>query len=144
MKRIIVRAFLCVSLLVLFSGYVSAMPVDPPPSGKIWVEIDGNWGLVIAPPGDGPFIWRNNAWIIDPTPSPMGMEWIPGHWGDREWIPGHWEAVPTPGPGVNWVPGHWKGNTWVPGHWKGSPPHGKKWMPGHRGPRGRWIPGHWK
>ncbi|OGW39127.1 MAG: hypothetical protein A2Y97_09180 [Nitrospirae bacterium RBG_13_39_12] len=143
MKRIICTAILCLSLLVFLSGYALALPSAPPPPGKYWVEIGGEWILVVAPPGDGPYIWRNGKWLIDPANPPHGSEWIPGHWSANGWVSGHWKVVPSPGEGTNWVPGHWRGNRWIPGHWAGSPTPGKHWVPGHRGQGGRWIPGHW-
>lgn len=117
----------------------------PPPRGKIWVEISGLWTLVIAPPGDGPYIWADNSWVPDPAPPPPGYEWVPGYWSSRVWVPGHWEIVAkAPSRNVVWITGHWDGNIWAPGHWEGPPPPKKKWVPGHRGPGDRWIPGHWK
>jgi len=154
MKRLINIAIAFASLFIFFNGYALAVPSEAPPPGKIWIEAGAEWILVVAPPGDGPYIWREGRWIIDQTPPPSDAEWIPGHWVPAHhkknvyiaghWVPGHWEAMQSPGPGAKWVPGHWKGNEWVPGHWKGAPPHGKQWVPAHRGPAGRWIPGHWK
>lgn len=144
MRRYAFIMVVSLSLLVCFSNYASALPSEPPPPGKIWVEAGGTWTLVVEPPGDGPYIWRDSKWIIDPTPPPADSEWIPAHWAPKGWVPGHWKAVPAPGPGAHWVPGHWKHNKWVPGHWAGDSSRGKNWVPGHRGPRGHWIPGHWK
>lgn len=155
MKKIIFITFLCISWLILFSGYALSVPSEPPPDGKVWVEVGGEWILVVAPPGDGPYSWREGKWVIDPTPPPHGSEWVPGYWVPRHrgpggrWVPGHWvsahwEGVESPGPGVKWVPGHWKAGKWLPGNWAGSPPIGRHWVPGRRGPAGRWIPGHWR
>lgn len=117
----------------------------PPPAGKVWVEISGTWVLVMAPPENGPYIWVNGRWMPDTSPIPENAEWIPGHWTAGGWIPGHWRAFyADPVPGVVWIYGHWEGNRWIEGHWQGSPPHGRKWIPGHYGPSGRWIPGHWR
>ncbi|MEW6571198.1 MAG: hypothetical protein AB1390_08510 [Nitrospirota bacterium] len=142
------RRFIFVVLYVLvlmcLSNYSLALPPGPPPPDKVWIEVGGEWILVVAPPGEGPYVWKDSKWIIDPTPPPPNSEWIPGHWTAKGWIPGHWAVVPSPGPGVHWVPGHWKHGKWIQGHWAGRPKSGKQWVPGHRGPGGRWIPGHWK
>lgn len=116
-----------------------------PPKGRVWIEITGVWTLVIAPPGDGPYIWVDNNWVPDPTPPPPDYEWVPGHWSSGVWIPGHWEIiVKAPGPDLVWIPGHWEGNLWIPGSWEGPPPPKKRWVPGYWGIGHRWIPGHWK
>ena len=154
MKKNIFAIFLSLLIIVLLSGYAFAIPSEPPPSGKVWVKVDGSWILVVEPPGEGPYIWKNNKWVLDSTTPPENSQWVPGHWvpdhwkGDKwipgHWVAGHWKIVKSPGKGMKWVPGHWKGNKWMPGHWVGSYPHKKHWVPGHRGPGGRWIPGHWK
>lgn len=152
MKRLAV--LLCACFFLLFSGVAFGVPREAPPPGKVWIEVGGEWIAVVVPPGDGPFIWKGNKWILDTTPPPPGSEWVPGHWvpgqsqdsvrGAGHWVAGHWEAVPLPGKKAKWISGHWKGNTWIPGHWAGGPPKGKKWIPGRHGPGGQWIPGHWR
>ena len=122
MKKFLYALFLPLLLIIFVSGNAFAIPSEPPPTGKVWVEVDGVWISVIAPPEDGPYIWKGGAWMLDPASPPPNSQWVPG----------------------NWVQGHWKGNKWIPGHWAGSAPHKKKWVPGHRGPGGQWIPGHWK
>lgn len=141
-------------LFAFSSGLAFAVPSEPPPAGKIWVEINGQWVLVVAPPGEGPYIWKESRWMLDTAPPPPDSDWIPGHWAPGHvkgkvmvpghWIPGHWETVASPGPGSKWVPGHWKGNAWISGHWAGTAPRGKDWVPAHRGPGGQRIPGHWR
>ncbi len=153
MKKAFTCFILCISLFIL-SSWAFAIPSGPPPYGKVWVEVGGKWILVVAPPGDGPYRWKGGQWILDPGPYPPNAEWVPGHWeevyvkGSRSstghWVPGHWERLPLPTANAQWVPGHWKQDKWIPGHWKGSPPPGKKWVPGHHGLKGRWSPGHWE
>jgi hypothetical protein len=92
MKKSIFITFLCISWLILFSGYALAVPLKPPPAGKVWVEVGGEWILVIAPPGDGPHVWREGKWVIDPTPPPHGSEWVLGHWAGS---PPPWQADET-------------------------------------------------
>jgi hypothetical protein len=154
MKKILSALFLPLLLIIFVSGNAFAIPSEPPPTGKVWVEVDGVWISVIAPPGDGPYIWKGGAWVLNPASPPPNSQWVPGHWvpghwkGNKwipgHWVAGHWKVVKPPKKGVTWVPGHWKGNKWIPGHWAGSAPHKKKWVPGHRGPGGKWIPGHWR
>lgn len=154
MKKIMIAAILFSSLLVFFTGYAFAIPPGPPPAGKVWVEVNGEWISVIVPPGEGPYLWREGKWVIDPAPPPPDADWVPGHWVPEHWkgntlipghwVAGHWERMTPQVKGAKWVPGRWKGNTWVAGHWAGTAPPGKHWVPGHRGPGGRWIPGHWK
>lgn len=116
----------------------------PPPRGKVWVEINGLWSLVIAPPAYGPYIWVNGRWVPDTAPQPSNAEWVPGHWSRHGWVQGHWGAVsPAPYSSQTWVPGHWNGNVWVTGHWSGNHPRHKRWVPGHHGRHG-WVPGHWR
>lgn len=171
--KVTVKTLCCLSLIGFLCSYAVAVPpppppplvvappppglvippppqpyrrgLRPPPRGKAWVEIMGNWTLVIAPPGDGPYIWVDDSWVPDPTPPPPGAEWVPGHWGRHGWVLGHWRAVaPAPAPGLSWAPGHWQGNVWIPGHWEGTPPPGRIWVRGHWGPHGHWISGRWK
>lgn len=85
MKRIIFIALMCSVLLVCLSGYAIALPHGPLPPGKVWVEVGGKWIPVNAPPGDGPYIWRDSKWIPDTTPPPPGSEWVPGHWTAKRW-----------------------------------------------------------
>jgi hypothetical protein len=154
MKKILFALSLPILLIILVSGHAFAVPSEPPPTGKIWVEVDGLWISVVAPPGDGPYIWKGGTWVLDTTTPPPDSQWVPGHWvpGHKKgntwipghWVEGHWKIVKPPQKGAQWVPGHWKGNKWIPGHWAGSAPHKNKWVPGHRGPGGQWIPGHWK
>lgn len=154
MKKFVFTVFSIVPLIILLIGYAFAVPSDPPPTGKVWVESAGSWILVIAPPGDGPYIWRDGEWVLDTSTPPANSQWVPGHWvsghwkGSKwipgHWVAGHWKAVTTSSSGAKWIPGYWKGNKWIPGHWSGTPPHKKMWVPGHRRPGGRWIPGHWK
>jgi hypothetical protein len=154
MKKYFFALFLPLLFITFLSGSAFAKPAEQPPSGKVWVKVDGTWKLVVSPPSDGPYIWNGGIWVLDTTLPPPNSQWVsghwvPGHWKGNEWIPGHWvdghwKVVKSPGKGANWVPGHWKGNKWIPGHWKSSPPHKKNWVPGHHGPGGRWIPGHWK
>jgi len=154
MKKFLSVLSLSLLLIIFVSGHAFAIPSEPPPTGKVWVEVDGLWISVIAPPGDGPYIWKGGTWVLDTTTPPSDSQWVPGHWvpGHKKgntwipghWVDGHWKVVTSPGKGAKWVPGHWKGNKWIPGHWTGSGPHEKKWVPGHRGPGGKWIPGHWQ
>jgi hypothetical protein len=153
-KKFFFAFFLPLLLIIFLSEPAFAKPTEPPPTGKIWVKVDGAWILVVSPPGDGPYIWKEGAWVLDTTPPPASSQWVPGHWvsghwkGNRwipgHWVEGHWKVVKPAHKGATWVPGHWKGNKWIPGHWKGSYPPKKKWVPGHRAPGGKWIPGHWK
>ena len=97
----------CTCLILLFSGHAAAMPTAPPPHGKVWVEVKGKWTLVVRPPGDGPYIWVNRRWVIDPTSPPQRSEWVPGYWTSRGWVPGHWEVLETPCPDSVLVLVHW-------------------------------------
>lgn len=143
MKKVSLTILTCILFVGLISNLALSYPHRPPVHGKVWVEVRGVWIEVIAPPGDGPYIWREEKWVIDPTPPPAGSEWIPGHWDSGKWIPGHWEPVSSE-KGMVWIAGHWEGEKWIPGHWEGKHPQGKAWVPGHVGPRGHWIPGHWR
>lgn len=62
MKKFVFTVFSIAPLIILLIGYAFAVPSDPPLTGKAWVESDGSWILVIAPPGDGPYIWRDGEW----------------------------------------------------------------------------------
>jgi hypothetical protein len=135
---------LCSVALLILLGQAFAGPSGPPPHGKVWVEVGGQWILVLAPPSDGPYRWVEGRWVPDATPPPPGTEWVPGHWGPSGWVHGHWARVPVASPGAVWVPGRWDGSVWVAGHWKGALPAGKRWVPGQRGRYGRWAPGHWR
>lgn len=80
MKKILSALFLPLLLIIFVSGNAFAIPSEPPPTGKVWVEVDGLWITVIAPPGDGPYIWKGGAWVLDPASPPPNSEWMPGHW----------------------------------------------------------------
>ena len=153
--RQFLRNFIVLPAVVLLAvNTAHALPDEPPPPGKVWVKDNGQWIVVAAPPGDGPYLWKSQMWELDETPPPHDSQWIPGnwvsaHWKGKKWIPahwvqGHWGKVVSPGNGARWVPGHWKGNKWIPGHWGGALPAGKSWVPGHYDPYGRWVPGHWQ
>ena len=62
MKKACMFLIVCISLCMLCS-LAFALPPGPPPHGKVWVEVDGKWILVVAPPGEGPYVWKNGEWI---------------------------------------------------------------------------------
>ena len=48
---------LCSLALLILLGESFAGPPEPPPHGKVWVEVGGQWTLVLAPPSDAPYRW---------------------------------------------------------------------------------------
>lgn len=66
-----------------------------------------------------------------PGPPPSGKVWHK--------VEGKWVLVPPPPKDGPYI---WRNGKWVLS--PAPPPPGKRWVPGHHGPRGRWIPGHWK
>ncbi len=161
--KLTLGSFLFASLLISFCGTAIAQPPPPPPfaplalippppgkiklavppPGQVWIEAEGKWTLVPAPPADGPYVYVGGAWVIMPPPVVEGYEWVPGYYVRGFWYPGHFAVIKAPGRGMVWTHGHWKGGVWVGGHWGGKHPHGHTWVPGHRGSHGGWVKGGW-
>ena len=65
MKKFLFVLALPLLLIIFVSGHAFAIPSEPPPTVKVWVEVNGLWISVVAPPGDGPYIWEGRSGYPD-------------------------------------------------------------------------------
>ena len=129
-RRFLGQILLFLPIFFLFVAMGWAEPSESPPDGKVWVQEKGEWILVEAPPGDGPYVWSNEAWVASTVSPSEGMEWVPGRWTPKGWMPGHWVSVERPGSDVVWVVGYWSRGWWVRGYWRPMPsPMRWRWGP---------------